>query len=175
LSSRCHKSTQIIMTILGLPILVIVIFLGIKSIFALRSRRFQTALYLGILPAVFGLLVIVGWACSPTKLSRSDILGEYVIDRSRFPGLNADWQHSVYTLVITENELILRDRRTSTVWTEPIKWAVGPEYLWSFKNQNSHHILAGGPTLFRESFSHYYVFNSKLYGNVFFCKKGFFE
>lgn len=117
-------------------------------------------------------LITLSWLLSPTKPNKSDILGHYVIDRSKWSGKNADWQHQTYTLEVTETHAILRDARTKTVWRYRIEWSEVYDHYWSFAEYTKrHHMTDNGPTLYRERFGHYYVFDSPLYDNVFFRKK----
>jgi len=118
------------------------------------------------------LLIALGWLSSPTNPSKSDIIGHYEIDRSRYPGKQADWQHATYTLEITGTHAIVRDTCTKTVWKYRIKWSEIYEYRWGFADYTKrHHMIGNGPTLYRGSFGHHYVFYSPLYGNVFFEKE----
>ncbi|YCM43302.1 hypothetical protein V2O64_18520 [Verrucomicrobiaceae bacterium 227] len=106
----------------------------------------------------------------PTKPSQSDIIGTYEIDRSFYPGPNADWQNATYELEIAGDAATIRDFRTHKTWSYPIEWAFG--YRWGFKDSDKrHHMIANGPTIYRERFDHYYIFQSPLYGDVKFRKK----
>jgi len=108
---------------------------------------------------LFLLLIFVGWWESPTKVSQRDVIGRYEIYRSFYSGEQADWQHATYA-----------DVRTETVWRYPIEW--GWEGRWRFAtDERRHHLVRNGPTLYRRQFSHYYVFESPLYGNVFLHRK----
>lgn len=135
-----------------------------------RNRFTGTLLVLLVCLPFF--LITLGWLSSPTNPSKSDILGHYVIDRSKWPGENSEWQHEIYTLEITEIHAILRDARTETVWKYQIKWSEVYDHYWSFATDSKrHHMLNNGPILYRERFGHYCVFDSSLYNNVFFKKK----
>lgn len=118
------------------------------------------------------LLIALGWLSSPTNPSKSDIIGHYEIDRSRYPGKQADWQHATYTLEITGTHAIVRDARTKTVWTSHISWRNDQGYRWIFSDYSKrHHMIAGGPAIYRQPFRYYYVFHSPLFGDVFFKKE----
>lgn len=108
----------------------------------------------------------------PVHPDKEDVIGHYVIARDKWPGKNADWQHETYTLEITESHAIVRDARTKTVWKYRIEWSSIYDHLWGFADYDKrHHIIGNGPTLYRGSFGHHYVFESPLYGNVFFERK----
>lgn len=118
------------------------------------------------------LLIALGWLSSPTNPGKSDIIGHYEIDRSRYPGKQADWQHATYTLEITGTHAIVRDTRTKTVWISPITWRNDQGYRWIFSDYSKrHHMIASGPAIYRQPFGYYYVFHSPLFGDVFFKKE----
>ena len=56
----------------------------------------------------------------PVQPHREEIIGHYEIDRSRYPGKQADWQHATYSLQISQNSAVVRDSRTKTKWEYPI-------------------------------------------------------
>lgn len=144
--------------------------LALGIIACVRRSKGAVFTFIGFLILPF-LLMFIGWLGKPTKPDRSDIIGHYVIDRSKFPGKNADWQNETYTLEITETQAIVRDARTKTVWRYKIEWSDIYDYRWGFADSfKRHHMIANGPTLYRGRFSHHYVFQSPLYGNVFFEK-----
>lgn len=148
---------------------IFMLILGVTAL--IRRTRGSVIIFAGFLALPF-LIMFLSWLLSTKIPDKDDIIGEYEIDRSKFPGVNADWQHQTYTLQITENKVIMRDARTKTIWKSKISWNPYTDYLWSFSdNLERHHMIANGPTLYRRTFSHYYVFESPLYGNVFFKKK----
>ena len=95
----------------------IIILFGCYSLFlvalgitvAMRRTKGSTVTFAGFLALPF-VVMFFGWLSSPTKPSRSDIKGHYVIDRSKYPGANADWQHQTYSLDITEGQVIVHGR-----------------------------------------------------------------
>lgn len=115
---------------------------------------------------------IVDLILRPVQPEREDIIGHYEIDRSRYPGKQADWQHATYSLQISQNSAVVRDARTNTKWAYPIIWYHQPDYRWTFRDEGKrHHMLAEGPDLYRQRSGYHYVFKSPLYGDVFFRKK----
>jgi len=107
----------------------------------------------------------------PVRPEREEIIGQYEIDRSRYAGKQADWQHVTYALQISQNSAVVRDARTNTKWEYPIIWYHQPDYRWTFRDEGKrHHMLAEGPDLYRERSGYHYVFKSPLYGDVFFRK-----
>jgi hypothetical protein len=116
-------------------------------------------------------LFFLSWLLSIKTPDCDDIIGQYEIARSKWPGKNADWQHETYTLEITDSHAIVRDARTKTAWKYRIEWS-DIRHRWDFDDSTRrHHIVANSPTLYRGRFGHHYVFQSPLYGNVFFEKE----
>jgi hypothetical protein len=169
---------MILLQIIG----ILVIYSGLFALLSLIFRIFtkwKASRILGsslILSAAIMVLLFLA-ACieslilRPVEPDRDDIIGQYEISRSKWPGKNADWQHETYTLEITGSHAIVRDARTKTVWKYRIEWS-DITHRWGFADSTRrHHIVANGPTLYRGRFGHHYVFQSPLYGNVFFEKK----
>ncbi|WP_426490226.1 hypothetical protein [Hymenobacter sp. 102] len=110
------------------------------------------------------------------KLKKEDLYGSYIIDRSKFPGRQADWQYNTFRFTITPDDRITffvmdGDRvvklHVGTVYTvkpyESYRLAVSMQ-------QPTHHIMSSNPTIYRRGRQFYLVFNSPLFGNVFFRK-----
>lgn len=161
-------------------ILLSVLGLGIQLLWLVCGRPGSSPLPTGCLAMIcltFGMLVVmwfVGWLNSPTIPSQSDIIGIYEVDRDFCPGPQADWQNKTYQLEITQWEAIVTDARTDKVWRYPISWGYRyqKKYLWWIDDRGSrHHMIQGGPAIVRETFGHYYIFKSPLYGDVVFRKK----
>ena len=140
----------------------------------------------GLFISLTGLIWFLQPYLEPKILTQKDIIGNYVIDKDKFPGKQADWQYKNFRFEITSNkELIFKSRIYDTVWksdTVKISYSSGyydldkEEYcnkkIRIHSDSTSHHILKDNPTLYRQSFGRfYYVFKSEKFGNVFF-KKG---
>jgi hypothetical protein len=132
-----------------------------------------------------GLLWLIEPYLKPMILTQKDIIGNYVIDKDKFPGKQADWQYENFKFTITENqELIFKSRIYNRVWksdTVKISYSSGyfdlekEEYcnkkIRIHSDSTNHHIISDNPTLYRQSFGRfYYVFKSEKFGNVFFKK-----
>jgi hypothetical protein len=150
----------------------------------------HTALF--ILMGIWGMFIFltgIFWILEtfsrPMILTQKDIIGNYVIDKSKFPGKQADWQYENFKFTITENEeLIFKSRIYDNIWksdTVKISYSTGyydldkEEYcnrkIRIDSDSTSHHIISDNPTLFRQNFGKfYYVFESEKFGNVFFKK-----
>lgn len=125
-------------------------------------------------------LVLVGiiakFFTEKKELSRDDIYGTYVIDRSKFSGKQADWQYNHYRFRISKDNkfyfYVTDQARVIKTYQGFINFKedyVYPRLVIQLPNQH-HHIMEEAPTLYRNVFSFYYVFNSPKFGNVFFTK-----
>lgn len=114
------------------------------------------------------------------QLDRNDVYGEYIIDTTQFYGEQAKWQYNHYRFEIKRNNKILfhltRKNKIVKTYIGTVEFLEGykrPRIVIHFKDP-VYHIVANNPTLYREIWSFYYVFNSSKFGNVFF-KKGNWE
>lgn len=111
------------------------------------------------------------------KMERGDIYGGYIIDRSKYPGKQADWQYNHFRfeitpqhdfrLHLTEEARVTRTIAGRVVFLEAYQQ---PRIIMQVDSPR-YHLVATNPTLYRETWSFYYVFDSPKFGNVFF-KKG---
>ncbi|WP_303311823.1 hypothetical protein [Hymenobacter sp. BT730] len=125
-------------------------------------------------------LILAGLVIRPftekIDLAQEDIYGDYVIDRTKFPGKQADWQYNHFRFTLNrDNEFIFYQ-------TEQEKILKVTRGTFSFLNgyrrprivlqvaEPRHHIIEDTPTLYRAIWSFYYVFHSPEFGNVFFTK-----
>lgn len=111
----------------------------------------------------------------PLHLTKEQIAGNYRIDKSFYPGKNADWQYEHYKFTITPNDsiyfyVIRRDTVLKT-YSGKLKYSSGPPDLWHIQGDTTFHIIKNPPTLYRGHTRFYYVFHSELYGNMFFRKE----
>ena len=132
-------------------------------------------IWLGILGLI--ILVMLGhFFTDKKKLTQDDIYGEYIIDRGKFRGTQADWQYNHFRFEITKkNEFLfyLKDKEKVTkMYRGNVKFLEaykGPRIVLSVDTPR-HHIIEDMPTLYRSVWSFYYVFHSPKFGNVFFTK-----
>ena len=110
------------------------------------------------------------------ELNQDDIYGEYVIDRTKYPGKQSDWQYENFRFEITKNDDILfhvtnksKILKTYNGKIHFLEQYESPRIVLNFKNEK-HHIVNENPTLYRNGKSFYYVFYSEKFGNVFFTK-----
>lgn len=110
------------------------------------------------------------------ELEKDDIYGEYVIDRTKFSGKQADWQYEHFRFEITkdndfifyqtDNDRIIRTYKGKIEFLE----AYNKPRIVLHMDKLRHHIIEDKPTLYRQVWTFYYVFNSPKFGNVFFTK-----
>jgi len=129
--------------------------------------------------------LIILWLClsfisifyTKKTIKQADIYGSYIIDRSKFSGHQADWQYNHFRFEITEsNQLIFFETKgRKVIKADTIEVYINTVYknnrLVVESDTTNHHIVQSSPALYRTVWSHYYVFHSEKFGNVFF-KKG---
>lgn len=143
-----------------------------------KKRFFGKALgciWLGVLALIL-LVVVIGVFTSKKELDKNDVYGHYVIDRTKFPGLQADWQYNHFRFEITkQNEFLfhITDKQTiKHTYKGKVKFLETydrPRIVLEVDTPH-HHIINNKPTLYRTIWSFYYVFKSPKFGNVFFTK-----
>jgi hypothetical protein len=120
--------------------------------------------------------VINGWCDIP----KSRIYGTYHIDKTFYPGPNADWQHKLFHFEIRENdefifyELLADGSYKRTVGV--IAWyRKSSPFLFRVETEDGKlldtPLVDSMPSLYRGCCRFYYVFESK-YGNMFYRKTG---
>lgn len=153
-----------------------ILFLVTKDTVHLRNIMY---LYLILAALLFVLMAYVYFYQSNygrVTFSKEHIIGSYEIDNSFYPGVNADWQKSIYRFdITTDDKLVFYEKlkdNSEKVYINDIRWNFGPPYHWSLNVVNEHHVIDPRPTLFRSSNNRkfYYVFKSKKFGNMFFRK-----
>jgi energy-coupling factor transporter transmembrane protein EcfT len=110
------------------------------------------------------------------KLCENEIYGEYVIDKNKCAGKQADWQYNNYRFEIKKNNkiyfYITRKERIVKTIIKDLKFNNGHSspFLDIDLRDSDFHILKENPTLYREIWTFYYVFHSEKFGNMFFTK-----
>jgi len=129
---------------------------------------------------VFGLIALVSilqMFSNQNGIKKSKIYGQYVIDRTKFSGKQANWQYDHFRFEIKKNnEMIFHQTNGNHITkTDTFEIEFVENYLSDrikFKqNYNRHHIVKNNPTLYRQTWSFHYVFYSEKFGNVFFTKR----
>jgi hypothetical protein len=143
-----------------------------KSIFG----KIAGALWLGLI-SLIGLFCILSVFTSKKEIDKDDIYGEYIIDRNKCAGKQADWQYNHYRFEIREDNKIFfyiteNERIIKTIeGTVEIKeyYTPSPRLKINFDDPRFH-VVQDNPTLYREIWSFYYVFYSDKFDNMFFTK-----
>ncbi len=119
---------------------------------------------------------IIDYFTTPINLEQEDIYGEYVIDRNKFPGYQADWQYDHFRFEITKHDSIYFYVTDGKTIVKTFKGTIAfhtaykrPRLIINIE-EPGHHIIEDYPTLYRVPRKFYYVFNSTEFGNVFFTK-----
>lgn len=109
-------------------------------------------------------------------VEKEDIYGNYIIDRDKCSGKQADWQYNHYRFKITEDNKIFfyiteKENIIKTIEGK-VEFTDGgcSPHLKIQLDEPKFHILKENPALYREVWSFYYVFESEKYKNVFFTK-----
>ncbi len=109
-------------------------------------------------------------------LTRADYYGSYLVDRTKFPGRQADWQYNHFRFTITADDKVAFHVTEQDSVIETYQGEISTvrpyssERLVMQMEQPTHHILTTNPTVYRRPGGFYLVFYSPKFGNVFFTK-----
>lgn len=122
------------------------------------------------------ILMILSFFTSKKEVEKENIIGDYIIDRTKCSGKQADWQYNHYRFKITEDDKIYFYITNKEQIIKTIKGNVTYTHT-SFSphikievEEPKFHILSKNPSLYREIWTFYYVFESSKFGNMFFTK-----
>ena len=110
-------------------------------------------------------------------LEKKDFYGHYIIDKSFYPGKQAEWQYMHFQFDIRNNDSIFFNVTNGKNILKTYKGSIttikpySSERLIINMEQFTHHILTSNPTIYRNKRSFYLVLNSPKFGNVFFRKE----
>jgi hypothetical protein len=169
-------------------------FLGLKLLFLILISPFIIGLFLyglkkksefigkSILTIyAFGIVFIIlmstiGILAKKKVLEKSDLYGEYTIDRNYFPGKQADWQYNKFRFEIKENDSIYFYVTDREIINKTYKGKISTlaayksaRLVIEMENPN-HHILTTNPTIYREAWDFFMVFKSPKFNNMYFRK-----
>jgi len=132
-----HVNLFVILILVPLTGLLLLIWLVTgKKVFG----KILGLIWLGIFGLIF-LVAIITIHFFPHKreLDRDDIYGEYIIDRTKFPGKQADWQYDHFRFEITkQNEFLFHLTDKGTI-TKTYKGTV--EFLKAYNDQELSYTL----------------------------------
>ena len=109
-------------------------------------------------------------------LDKSDLYGEYIIDRNYFPGKQADWQYNNFRFEIKENDSIFFYVTDGKKINETYKGTISTLAIYKSARlvinmeKPTHQILTTNPTIYREVWDFFMVFNSPKFYNMYFRK-----
>lgn len=121
-------------------------------------------LWLGLI----GLVVLSGAVRAPSTkdtLNKSDFYSHYIIDRKRYPGMQADWQYESFRFQINSDNTIDFYVMNKGTILETFKGRFATTKPYSSETpivnmeQPTHHILSTSPTVYRISGGFYLVLN----------------
>lgn len=120
------------------------------------------------------ILIVAAIINKPVSLSKNDIVGTYEVDSEFYPGDNADWQKQLFSFVITENDEFWFFERLADGSYKQIKgdlqyYRNAHPMLYRIVLDHPHKLIDEYPTLYRQRFGFYYVFDSA-FGNMFYRK-----
>ncbi|GAB3924625.1 hypothetical protein [Mucilaginibacter myungsuensis] len=160
--------------------LLLLVITAVSGILALLGHgRTAGKLLMGIWGGFFSICILGGLAIAwdvYRDVGKSDVYGQYVIDRFKFPGGQANWQYNHYRFELTKDNKILFHitDKTRIIRTDTGSFSFAESYhhprLKIVMPQPAHHILYSNPTLYVNKPSFHYVFGSRYYGNMFFVK-----
>ena len=163
--------------------MIFIIFPAIVILFILyiatKKQYFGKAI-LGIIVGI-AVLIILAFSLhiffSKKELKKHDYYGSYVVDRSYFPGKQANWQYDHYRFEIKENDSVYfyctDEQKIKKIYRGRITTVkpTNSERLIFKMNTPVHHIVKENPTTYRGTWDFYLVLHSDKFGNMFF-KKG---
>jgi|SRR5690554_2479955 len=157
-----------------LPISIILFLLWIFT----KKRFFRNILLImwGGLISLLILLFVFRPLWEKKVLDKSDFYGEYIIDRNYFSGKQADWQYNNFRFEIKKNDSIYFYVTDGKIINETYKGTIST--LAPYKSARlviemekpTHHILTTNPTIYREVWDFFMVFNSPKFHNMYFRK-----
>jgi hypothetical protein len=161
----------------GFPLLILATF-GLLIYFFVSQKKIALIILGGLWVLAISVIILslfVDQYRKPIHLTKNEIVGEYRIDTTFYPGANAKWQYDHYKFYITNKDSILflemeEKEIPRTIYKHKIKYSNIPPKLWSIVADTTHHIIINQPTLYRGHDKFYYVFHSEKFGNMFFRK-----
>jgi hypothetical protein len=152
-----------------------VIFLIIYGRTKNKSYLKKAALPWIVVFVMVGFISYSWWSASlPRVIDKNYIVGTYEIDANFYPGKNATWQKEHFRFQITrDDKFIFYDRladKSEREYHGSVTWAHENPEKWSIQMEEPHHVIDPHPVLYRDQKQIYYVFRSKLFGNMFFRK-----
>jgi len=172
----------------GFNFLMILVIMPLTVILTLIWAITRKAIFGKMIGVIWGglfvllaLIIVVNIFTTKLKLTKEKIYGEYIIDRDKYPGQQANWQYENFKFKITTNNIMHFSYKISdnNFKTEQIPVKILEQYysdrLEIGKDSTRHHIIVDNPTLYRNVWNFNYVFKSDKFGNVFFKKRKWYN
>jgi len=152
-------------------------------LWAISKKKAFIKMIAYIITGLFGLIVLSSFLrifIDKKTLHKDDYYGSYVIDKTYFPGKQANWQYDTFRFEIKDNDSIyfyvtdknkIRKTYKGTISTKTIYQS---QRLAIHMQQPTHHILTTNPTIYRSVWGFELVFDSPKFSNMCF-KKGEWE
>jgi hypothetical protein len=165
---------QLLFLLLISPIIIGFFFYGLK-----RKTKSIGKLILVIYTIAFSFIIIitiVGTLAQKKILEKSDFYGEYVVDRNYFSGEQSDWQYNNFRFEIKKNDSIYLYITDGKIINETYIGKISTVTPYKSARleieiiNKSHHILSSNPTIYREAWGFFMVFNSPKFHNMYFRK-----
>lgn len=158
-------------------LVIITLVILVSGIFNKKSNTGYSILLLWGTIFLLGLAVYIRKIINSKKvLKKEDFYGEYIIDRDYFSGKQSDWQYNNFRFEIKENDSIYfyvtDGQKTNKTYKGKIS-TLAPyksARLVIKMDELSHHILNTNPTIYRETWAFFIVFNSPKFSNMYFRK-----
>ncbi len=158
-------------------IVIALIFVIIGKYEALRKLLKGWGIFLGIIFLLAAVIYAIHFFTDKKDVNKNDIYGNYIIDKSKYPGKGANWQYDHFRFEITKKDSFLfyitNKKKIVKTYRGTIQYVNRGRIVLNVPLPRSG-AIEDTPTLYRNTFSFYYVFHSKYYNNVFF-KKGNWE
>ena len=163
----------ILILLFPVTLLLLIIWLFSKKKIFGKIAAYIWLTFLGLI----ALMCIVSIFKTKKEIEKDDIYGDYIINRNKCPGKQANWQYNHYRFKITEDNKIFfyitdKEKIIKTIkGTVEIKdyYTPSPRLKINF-DEPRFHIIQDNPTLYREIWTFYYVFHSEKFDNMFFTK-----
>ncbi|MCW3788925.1 hypothetical protein [Plebeiibacterium sediminum] len=167
----------------GFNLGMIFIILPLSGLLLILWLITKKSLFVNALGIIWGLIVILVLISGAThfifdkkKLKHKDFYGTYVIDRGFFKGKQADWQYDHFRFEITKDDSIFfyvtdkeEIKRTYKGTISTLKQYYSERLVINMEKP-THHIMISNPTIYRETWDFYLVFNSSKFYNMYFRK-----
>tara|TARA_B110000285_G_C14977449_1_gene539659 strand:- start:488 stop:1021 length:534 start_codon:yes stop_codon:yes gene_type:complete len=165
---------QLLFLLLISPIIIGVFFYGLK-----RKTKSIGKIILAVYTIGFSIIVImsiVGTLAQKKVLDKSDFYGEYIVDKNYFSGKQADWQYNNFRFEIKKNDSIYLYITDGKIINETYKGKISTVMPYESARlvieikKTNHHILTTNPTIYRQAWGFFMVFNSPKFHNMYFRK-----